>query len=148
MGKVALLDLTHYYKRLETMSKIKKIKLDTKERSASDRYEILPYTQGMATETLELGEKKYPWGAQGAIHVKDGGEAQALQEKYDGRVITMKVQSPDIHDRGHRYFFGGWPEMPWKRKVKDGETETEEEKPREGSDEVAQEIEAQQEQAV
>ncbi len=131
------------------MAKTKKIVLDTKERSASDRYEILPYTQGMATETLELGEKKYPWGAQGAIHVKDGGEAQALQEKYDGRVITMKVQSPDIHDRGHRYFFGGWPEMPWKRKVKDGETESEEEKPYEGAGEDPRATETEgQEQAV
>ncbi len=132
-----------------------KIVLDTKDRSASDRYEILPYTPGMATETLELGEKKYPWGAQGAIHVKDGGEAQALQEKYDGRVITMKVQSPDIHDRGHRYFFS-MPGLPWAkydeygRRIRDGETKSqEEEKPRAGADEDPQEAQAEgQEQAV
>jgi hypothetical protein len=83
--------------------------------SASDRWELLPYTQGMATETPELNGKKYPWGAQGAMHVKDGAIAKDLAEKYDGRVLAMKVQSPDIHDRGHTYFFGGWPEMPWKR---------------------------------
>jgi hypothetical protein len=100
--------------------------------SASDRWELLPYTQGMATETPELNGKKYPWGAQGAMHVKDGAIAKDLAEKYDGRVLAMKVQSPDIHDRGHTYFFGGWPEMPWKRGQDAGKENTEVDQEAEG----------------
>ena len=82
------------------------------------RHEFLPYTSGATSLTPELNGKKFPWGKQGAFHVKDGGEARALQEKYDGMVVSMPVKSPGVHDRGHRYFFGGWPEMPWKRKEK------------------------------
>lgn len=95
------------------MAKRKKIDLDTKKRSAADRYEIMPYTTDMTSETMTLGDKQYAWGRQGAVHVKDGVEAQALQDKYGDRVITMKVSSPDVHDRGHRYFFS-MPEPAYK----------------------------------
>ena len=119
------------------MAKRKKIILDTKQRSAADRYEIMPYTTDMTSETMTLEGKQYAWGRQGAVHVKDGAEAQALQDKYGDRVITMKVSNPDIHDRGHKYFFT-MPGVQWARydefgrRVYDGKTESEEAESEEG----------------
>ena len=119
------------------MAKRKKIILDTKQRSAADRYEIMPYTTDMTSETMTLEGKQYAWGRQGAVHVKDGAEAQALQDKYGDRVVTMKVSSPDVHDQGHRYFFT-MPGLPWAkydefgRRIYDGKTEGEEAESEEG----------------
>ena len=81
----------------------------------AERTEITPFTAGMAEETMELDGKKYPWGRYGGAHIKDPAIARELEKKYEGRVIMSPIQSPDVHDRGHRYFFGGWPEMPWKK---------------------------------
>src|SRR3990170_9053433 len=81
----------------------------------AERTEITPFTAGMAEETMELDGKKYPWGRYGGAHIKDPAIARELEQKYEGRVLMSPVQSPDIHDRGHKYFFGGWPEMPWKK---------------------------------
>ena len=86
----------------------------------ADRWEVIPNTPGAAESTLELGGKRYPWGRQGAFHLKDEGVARALEQKYDGQVLTMKVDVPDERDRGHRYLFTV-PELPWK--VRDGEEE-------------------------
>ncbi len=80
------------------------------------RYEATPFVRGMAEEPMEIDGKVLPWGTSGGAHIKDEGMAKAIEQKYEGRVIVSPVQSPDAHDRGHKYFFGGWPEMPWKRK--------------------------------
>jgi len=89
-------------------------------RKADERWEVMPFTRG-AAESLapELDGKQYSWKRWGAFHMKDGGAAQALEQKYEGQLLAVPISSPDVHDRGHRYFFGGWPEMPWKRKVND-----------------------------
>ncbi len=67
-----------------------------------------------------------PFGRDGAFRVRDSGIAEEIKTKYGGDVVVSKIRYPDVHDRGHRYFFGMIPEMPWKRKKGDGEHGTEE----------------------
>ncbi len=80
---------------------------------ADETWEVMPMTTDMTDKTVTVGMKQYPWGRSGAFHVKDEGEAHAIQDKYGHKVIVDKVRVPHVSDRGHRYFFGQMPALPW-----------------------------------
>jgi len=68
---------------------------------------------------VEVDDKHYSFGNGYAFRVDDGGIAKEIEAKYGREVVVDRITMPDVHDRGHKYFFGGWPEMPWKRKDKE-----------------------------
>lgn len=41
--------------------------------------------------------------------------ARELQKEYRKDLVVTRVRHPDVADRGHKYHFGQWPEMPWKK---------------------------------
>src|SRR3990167_5995491 len=53
----------------------------------------------------------------------DGKEMKFAKK---GDVTVTRIRYPGAADRGHRYFFGGWPLAPWKENG-NGEAETQEE---------------------
>jgi len=53
----------------------------------------------------------------GRLRLSDEGLAREIQKETKDVTVT-RMKHPDRSDRGHVYFFGQWPEMPWK-KVKD-----------------------------
>lgn len=97
-----------------------------------DAYEIIKAKTDLP-DTLEVDGKQYqfrgdPTAGGGMMRVKDRGLAFAIRDKYGrGRapgVTVTRVKYPAVADRGHKYFFGSMPEMPWKRKRNNGEAET------------------------
>jgi len=54
---------------------------------------------------------------QGRMIIKDPALAHEIrmQNPRELTVSRMRYQKPA--DAGHRYHFGGWPEMPWKKKA-------------------------------
>lgn len=60
--------------------------------------------------------KVMPFDHRGFMRVKDSGEAAEIKARYMPDVTVTKRNIPHVADRGHKYFFGGWPEMPWKKK--------------------------------
>lgn len=63
---------------------------------------------------------------QGRMKVKDPALAAEIRSSEIGKrkVTVTRVRHPKPSDQGHRYFFGGWPEMPWKKKQEVQESET------------------------
>jgi len=55
---------------------------------------------------------------EGRMKVKDPALANEIRTSEIGKhdVTVTRVRHPKPSDQGHRYFFGGWPEMPWKKK--------------------------------
>lgn len=60
-------------------------------------------------------DKKMPFNKYGRFSIKDGGVADEIRQEYGRDVTVTRVRNPHRSDRGHVYFFGQWPEMPWKR---------------------------------
>lgn len=57
---------------------------------------------------------------QGRLRLKDAGLAREIQQETRDVSVTL-LKHPHRSDRGHVYFFGQWPEMPWKKEKQDGD---------------------------
>jgi hypothetical protein len=75
-----------------------------------------PTVQGVATAKGNLR-----FGKDGAFKVSDPGLANEIRETVGMNATVSRVSKVKAADRGHRYFFGSLPEMPWKRKKNHGE---------------------------
>ena len=47
------------------------------------------------------------------LSISDEGLARELQSEYKRDIVVSRMRIPE---RGHNYFWGSWPEMPWKNK--------------------------------
>jgi len=54
---------------------------------------------------------------QGRFTVKDETLAREIQKSYPRDFAVTRMRTPKPADAGHRYHFGGWPEMPWKKYI-------------------------------
>ena len=97
-----------------------------KERHAEHKWEVIRATR-RDLPGIEVDGKQMKFGRDGAFRVNDEGVAAAIREEYakKGDVTVTRIRYPGAHDRGHRYFFGGWPLAPWKDNG-NGEAETQE----------------------
>ena len=77
------------------------------------KYQVVKATRRQFTP--ELDGEKMPFSGEGFLRVTDEGKAKELEAKYDHDLTVTKMRYPHVSDRGHRYFFGSMPEMPWKR---------------------------------
>src|SRR3990167_2439324 len=84
-----------------------------KERHAEHKWEVIRATR-RPLESVDVEQMKL--GKDGAFRVNDEGVAAAIREEYarKGDVTVTRIRYPGAADRGHRYFFGGWPLAPWK----------------------------------
>src|SRR3990167_3167092 len=98
-----------------------------KERHAEHKWEVIRATR-RDLPGIEVDGKQMTFGKDGAFRVNDEGVAAAIREEYakKGDVTVTRIRYPGAADRGHRYFFGGWPLAPWKENG-NGEAETQEE---------------------
>ena len=99
-----------------------------KERHAEHKWEVIRATR-RPLESVDVDGKQMKFGKDGAFRVNDEGVAAAIREEYarKGDVTVTRIRYPGAADRGHYYFFGQLPEMPWKKENGNGETETQEE---------------------
>ncbi|HKZ77717.1 MAG TPA: hypothetical protein VJ124_05285 [Pyrinomonadaceae bacterium] len=97
-----------------------------REGHAEHKWEVIRATR-RDLPSLDVDGKQMNFGKDGAFRVNDEGVAAAIREEYakKGDVTVTRIRYPGEHDRGHRYFFGQLPEMPWKENG-NGETEAEE----------------------
>lgn len=72
---------------------------------------------------VETGKGFMKFNDEGRFMVSDEAIASEIRSGELGKaeICVTRVRYPDPADRGHRYFFGGWPEMPWKKKKKEEE---------------------------
>lgn len=63
---------------------------------------------------------------QGRMVVKDETLAREIQQQYPRELTVTRTTADHPSDRGHKFLFGGWPEMPWKRKRQHREAEAQE----------------------
>ena len=99
-----------------------------KERHAEHKWEVIRATR-RDLPGLDVDGKQMKFGKDGAFRVNDEGVAAAIREEYakKGDVTVTRIRYPGAADRGHYYFFGQLPEMPWKKENGNGETKAEEE---------------------
>ena len=93
------------------------------------KYVVQRVWQGPDTAQVDIGDRRMKWNKQGRMLVNDPAVANAIRQKYGNDVTVTRMRYPDAHDRGHRYIFGGWPEMPWKRSNGNGEEDAQESAP-------------------
>jgi len=99
-----------------------------KEKWAEHKWEVIRATR-RPLESVDVDGKQMKFGRDGAFRVNDEGVAAAIREEYarKGDVTVTRIRYPGAADRGHYYFFGQLPEMPWKKENGNGEAETQEE---------------------
>lgn len=77
---------------------------------------------------------------QGRMTVKDESLAREIQKEYPRDLTVTRMNSNDPADIGHRFHFGSWPEMPWKRRHRDAEAQEEQKlQPEEAAEEQVKE---------
>ena len=59
--------------------------------------------------------KELKFGANKRFVTKNEPLARELMEQYKKDVVVTRMRFPDEADRGHKFLFGQWPEMPWKK---------------------------------
>lgn len=50
---------------------------------------------------------------QGRMMVKDESLAREIQQQHPRELTVTRMRTPGAADRGHRYFFGALPGLPW-----------------------------------
>jgi hypothetical protein len=65
-------------------------------------------------DAVVLDNKVMKFNKDGAFYMRDGVQAHTLEDVYGTDVVVTRVRASKHADRGHRFFFGQMPEMPWK----------------------------------
>src|SRR4030067_854439 len=99
-----------------------------KEKWADHKWEVIRATR-RDLPSIDVDGKQMKFGRDGAFRVNDEGVAAAIREEYakKGDVTVTRIRYPGAADRGHYYFFGQLPEMPWKKENGNGEKKADEE---------------------
>jgi len=86
------------------------------------KYMVVKATTDPEFKGVELDGKEYKFGHEGWFRVPgDPGLANALRQRLGRKATVSRIRAPKAADRGHRYFFGSLPEMPWKRIAREKE---------------------------
>ena len=70
----------------------------------------------------------------GRCLIKDEGLAREIQKDHRRDMTVSRIFMDDPADRGHHYFWGSWPEMPWKREESEIESGDDSEQPPEDAE--------------
>lgn len=87
---------------------------DKAKRNDNYRYQIIPLSEDVARQTLEIDGIPLPYGRSGGFMTDDIGVANAIVDKYGSRRIDVWDVKGQWHpaDRGHKYTFSGI-HLPW-----------------------------------
>src|SRR3989304_6250460 len=99
-----------------------------KERHAEHKWEVIGATR-RDLPSIDVDGKQRKFGRDGAAPVNEEGGDAGIRGEYARKayVTVTRIRYPGAADRGHYYFFGQLPEMPWKKENGNGETKAEEE---------------------
>lgn len=91
-----------------------------KYREAETAYMIMKGDPNLG-DHIDLNGTEYKFKSQQgqSFFTRNKGLAMDIDRAHGKRgsksVAVAEVRVQDNHDRGHSYFWGQWPEMPWKR---------------------------------
>lgn len=91
-----------------------------KEGHVKHRFIVQPRSMNPHQKGVELDNGKFlKYGQEKRFTTSNEVLAREIQKEYKSDVVVTRVRHPDVADRGHNYFFGQLPEMPWKNKDKE-----------------------------
>lgn len=89
-------------------------------------YAVRPSRKGMAHKTkLKTGKGELETDSKGRLIVTDAALAAEMRNEYRATHAVSRLFRNAPADRGHHYFFGQIPEMPWKRQHREAEAQEE-----------------------
>lgn len=100
-----------------------------KEAHRDHNWMVVKATQDPNFKAVPTAKGNLKFGKDGAFKVNDPGLANEIRETVGPDAVVTRMSNVKPADRGHRYFFGMMPEMPWKRKKHNGEDEEPKEEP-------------------
>lgn len=93
-----------------------------KEKHRKRKYVVIKADPKLKSVPSSKGNLEF--GKDNAFVVSDPVFANEIRQTVGVDATVSRVNADVPADRGHVYFFGGWPEMPWKR-GKDGSKDSE-----------------------
>lgn len=100
------------------------------------KWVIQPANKRIA-KTVKTGKGELKLDDHGRCLINDEVLAREIQKDHRKDMTVSRIFDDAPADRGHKYFFGGWPEMPWKNRIRDGDDDQEPpEEDAEGLDEL------------
>jgi len=66
-------------------------------------------------DKLTVDGRELKFNHEGRMLIKDEKLAREIQREYPDELAVTRMQYDKPADRGHKYFFGQLPEMPWKK---------------------------------
>ena len=91
-----------------------------KERHRDHKWIVHNATRNKDFKGVWAADKAMPFNHEGRFSITDGGVASEIREEYGRDVTVTRMHNPHRSDRGHVYFFGQLPEMPWKKEQENG----------------------------
>ena len=83
-----------------------------REGHAEKKFLVMPGLGKM--DSIELDGQVMKFGKNNALWIKDEAKARAVQQKYGVQTAVTRMRYPSaVSDRGHKFFFGQMPAMPW-----------------------------------
>lgn len=80
------------------------------------------WKSGMKKKGINLPDGRFAkYNREKRFMLNDEKMARDVQKEHRNDLVVTRVNDPDIADRGHNYFFGQIPEMPWKRIAREKE---------------------------
>ena len=96
-----------------------------KERHHKHKFVVQQAFPDIVGDSVMTSKGELKPNSQGRMTVKDESLAREIQQQYPREMTVTRMNFDDPADRGHRFHFGGWPEMPWKRKHREPEAQEE-----------------------
>lgn len=87
------------------------------------KYVVRNSKKGLPVRKIKTGKGELELDKKGRCLVSDAGLAAEIRKDHPYDLAVSRVFTNDAADRGHHYFFGGIPEMPWKRKLRETEAQ-------------------------
>lgn len=65
------------------------------------------------SDGIDVDGHKLRFGPEGHLRINDPKLANDIRQKYGREMVVTRVRHPSVSDRGHNYFFGQMPRLPW-----------------------------------
>jgi len=78
------------------------------------RFIVQPNSKFPFQKSVKLEDgRELKFNSEKRFTTSDEKLARELQQEYRKDLVVTRVRHPDVADRGHKYFFGQQPGLPW-----------------------------------
>jgi hypothetical protein len=97
-----------------------------KERGQGKKKWVVQSATPKIEKSIKTGKGELQLDDKGRCLINDETLAREIQKDHRKDMAVSRIFMDDPADRGHHYFWGGWPEMPWKKKGDDDQEQSRE----------------------